>query len=148
MESFQAAFVNIWDQLGVCLREDTSVIAGKSQSKVPSTSIRPREWPSLDVRCTHRVLLTAGELKAKTNAREQAKEKGRPLGVAEDSIWQVMTRWCCCCSWLLHPNLLPGSATGQWRMIRACKTQRGGLSEPQRCVSLSEQSTGRSSGIL
>ena len=47
METFQAAVVNIWDQLGDCLREATSIIVGKRQSKVPGTSVRTREQLSL-----------------------------------------------------------------------------------------------------
>lgn len=44
METFQAAIVNIWDQLGVCLREGTFIIVGKRQSEVPAMSMRTREW--------------------------------------------------------------------------------------------------------
>lgn len=82
METSEAAVVDIWGQLGDCLREGTSITARKRQSEGPGASIRARQQLSLRggkpppaKPCTRR---PAGELKAKTNASEQQRQRPCP----------------------------------------------------------------------
>ena len=79
METFQAAIMS-----GDCPREGACVTTGRGRAKDPALPSGPEsachyeEVRLLLPSCTHGVLLTAGELKAKTEGREQRRKRPCP----------------------------------------------------------------------